>query len=108
MMSNLESRLAMARGRSNLLAVAGSVKRAKLVVFANRVADLAVRLDRHAVDRILMIGERQHRFLGRQVPHLGGLVAASGEQVLAVGGEGDTEDPIGMVLDGLLQFGVGD
>src|SRR5262245_17537332 len=108
MVSDLEHRLSVAGGSTDLLAVAGGVERPELVVLAHRVADLAVRLDRDAVDRVLMVWEGQHRFLRGQVPNFGGLVAASGEQMLAVRGDGDAEDPVGMVFDGLFQLGAGD
>ena len=61
-------------------------------------------LNGHAVDAVLMVGEGEHRFLRRQVPDLGRLVAAAGQQVLAVRREGDAEDPVGVVLDRLFQL----
>ena len=46
-----------------------------------------------------MTRKGQNRFLGGEVPKLGGLVAAGGGQTLAVRREGDAEHPVGVVLD---------
>src|SRR5262249_3591661 len=97
-----------ARLLANVLVLVGRLPLADLIVFAARDAEQAVGGDGHAVDAVLMVGERQDRFLGGEVPDLGGLVAAAGDEVLAIGGEGDAEDLVGVVFDGMLQLAAGE
>src|SRR5207253_6140478 len=107
MINNAKDCLAVPARGADLFPLAAGVPVAHLVVLAYRDADFAVRLDGYAVHRILMLREREDRLLRAQVPHLGGLVATAGQQVLAIGGKRDTENPVGMVLDRLLELGFG-
>ena len=55
-----------------------------------------------------MLGKRKHGFLRAQVPDLGGLVPAAGQQMLAVRSKRYAKDPVGVIFDRLFKLGIGD